>query len=273
MKLYDKTKWIIVFAVLAVFAVTGIAADSFIAGKLYKLGGQFAGSIFTKVLPAIPLVLCSFSGAVMMSCRNTRGTRKKNTAMTVLCGLLSYAFAFAAAYYPFISVKNVDLFIIGAIALAISGSGIFLSFTSFKYTDQKIAMMCFAKRTIISTLIIGAVCGVALLLPQRVCYDSVMQNIAMTGSPEGPYSQTIPVLPFASAGAPVLMNIFFFKDAIPKLKFSGKTLYVIPCLWIILMVAGMQLSGEFYLSEAVYGALAGSMIVLLVSKILEKTEI
>ena len=272
MKLYDKTKWIVIFAVLAVLAAVGAAADSFIAGKLYMLFGKNAGSVFDKALPVVPLILCSFSAAVFMSCRNTHSTKKKNTAITVLCGILSYAFAFAAAYYPFSDIKNIDLLIIGAMAAAISGSAIYLAYTSFKYTDQKIVMMGYAKRTIVSTLAVAAVCGIAMLFPQRTCYDSIMQNIAMTGSPEGPYCQTVPLLPFATAGAPVVMNMFFFKDAIPKLRFSEKPLYILPCLWTAVMIFGVQLSGTVYASEAAAGAIVGSIIVLLTSKIFEKTE-
>lgn len=271
MKLYDKTKWIVIFVALAMFAVAGIATDSLIAEKMY-MHGNYIGSVFSLVLPVAPLVLCSFAAAVFMSCRNTMGTRKKNKLITVLCGVLSYAFAFAAAYYPFAGVKNIDLIIIGAIAAAIAGSAIYLSFTSFKYSDQKEAMMCFAKRTITATLVICAVCAVAYAVPHRICYDSLMQNVAMTGKLEGPFSQKVPLIPFVTAGAPVLMNIFFFREAIPKLRFSEKPLYILPCLWVAVMIFGIQLSGTVYVSEASAGAIVGSIIVLLTSKIFEKTE-
>lgn len=271
MKLYDRTKWIIIFAGLAVLAFTGKLAENFVAGKLY-MQGSYIGSAFEDILPIVPLLLCSFAGAVMMLCRNTRGSRNKNRFLTLLCGIVSYAFAFAAAYYPFRNIENADKLIIAVIALAIMGSLVFVCYSSFKYTYQKEIMMGFAVRTIISMLLIIGVCLVARLLPMRNCYEAIRQNMLQTGSTDGPFVQKIPLIPFITAGTPVLMNIFFFKDAVPKLKFSDKMLFIVPCLWIVFVIFGIQTAGTVYLSEAVYGAVAGCVIVLLTSEITKKIE-
>ncbi len=271
MKLLDKRKCIIIFAVLALLAVIGLTSDMLVSSAVYY-ADDMAESIFYKVLPSLPIALCSFAAAVMLSCRNTRATRSRNQVLNILYGLLTLAFAFAAAYFPFYGAKGSSLIAVAAVAAVIAFTSFLMSVSFFRETYQKVFMTEIAKRIMITTLIIGAVCALALLIPQRMSYDAIQLNIARTGKAEGPFSSTVPFIPFATASAPVLTYLIALKDVVPKLRFSGKLLFILTCIWTAVMIIGTVASGRLFLSNAVFGAALGYAAVLSVSVMMNKTK-
>lgn len=271
MKVLDKNKWIGIFGILAFLAVVGLSADMLVSSSVYHPNDTFE-SIFYKILPAVPIALCSFSSAVMMTCRNTRTTRSKNRMLNVLYGLLTLVFAFVAAYYPFFSAERNTLPVIAVIAVIIAVSGILFCNFSFKETYQKIIMIGIAERVIISTAVIGVICALAMLIPQKLSYDAMQLNIARTGKTEGPFNSTVPFIPFAGASAPIMTFLILLKDALPKLRFSEKILFAVSCLWTLTVIAGSVISGRLFLSNAVFGASVGYLSVLLTSLLLNKKE-
>lgn len=271
MKLLDKKKWIIVFAVCAVIAVAARPTDMLLAKALYGRE-DFAGSFFYTIAPAIPFALSSFSCAVMMACRSTRTTRTKNQMLTVLYASLSVIFAAAAGYYPFIRAEEKNFTVIAAAALLISGCSIFVAYTSFKETYQKIVMTRIAKITIFSTLAVTVICLFAALLPQRATYEAIQHCVEEYGHTDGPFESTVPFIAFAGASAPILTAFTLLTEALPKLKFSGKWLFAASCLWMLAVVFGSVLSGKMFLSEAIYGAIIGYLSLLCAYKIVEKRE-
>lgn len=272
MKILDKRKWIAVFAALAVFAVIGLTADTLISSLIYRADDTFE-SIFYKVIPTVPIAMCSLSAAVMLSCRNTRATRSKNRALNILYGFLTLAFAFAAAYYPFFGAKGTSLIAVAVVAAVISVTAFFMSVSLFKETYQKIIVCEIAKRVMISTAAIAAVCALAMLIPQKMSYDAMQLNLARTGRTEGPFSTTVPFVPFATASAPLFTYLTALKDAVPKLRFSGKALFIVTCVWTVIVMGGTVISGRLFLSNAVFGAALGYAAVLLTSKMMDKKEI
>lgn len=271
MKVLDKNKWIGIFAVLALLAVVGLAADMLVSSVIYHPDATFE-SIFYKILPAVPIALCSFSSAILLTCRNTRTTRSKNQALNILYGLLTLVFAFAAAYYPFVGADKNSLIAIAVIAVIIAVTCILLSNFSFKETYQKIVMVDIAEKVIISTVIIAVICALAMLIPQKLSYDAMQMNIARTGKTEGPFNTTVPFLPFAGASAPVMTYLILLKDALPKLRFSEKLLFALVCLWTLAVIAGSVISGRLFLSNAVFGTIIGYIVILTTTKILNKRE-
>lgn len=271
MKVLDKKKWIGIFAVLALLAIIGLAADMLVSQIVYHPDDTFQ-SIFYKILPAVTIALCSFSSAVMMNCRNTKATRSKNQTLNLIYGLLTLVFAFAAAYYPFFGADRNSLVAIAVIAVIIAVTSILLSNFAFKDTYQKIIMVDIAEKVIISTVIIAVICALAMLIPQKLSYVATQMNIARTGKPEGPFKTTVPFLPFAGASAPVMTYLILLKDALPKLRFSEKLLFAAACLWTLAVIAGSVISGRLYLSNAVFGAIIGYIAVLLTAIILNKRK-
>lgn len=271
MKLLDKNKWIAVFAVISLLAVIGLTADMLVSSLIYRSNATFE-SIFYKILPAVPIALCSFSSAVLMTCRNTRTTRSKNKALNVTFALLTLVFAFAAAYYPFFGADRHSLVAIAVIAVIITVSSILMSNFAFKDTYQKIIMVDIAQKVIISTLIIAVICALAMFVPQKLSYNAMQMNIERTGKPEGPFNTTVPFLPFAGASAPVMTYLVLLKDVFPKLRFSEKLLLAIVCLWTLAVLIGSVVSGRLFLSNAAYGALVGYAVILIMSKTLDKRK-
>ena len=271
MKLLDKTKWIIVFAACAVIAIAARPTDMLLAKALYGRE-DFAGSFFYTAAPALPFALSSFSCAVMMSCRSTRTTRAKNQMLTVLYAVLSVLFAAAASYYPFIKAEEKNFTVIAAATLLISGCSIFVAYTSFKKTYQKIVMTRIAKTIIFSTLAVTVICLFATLIPQRATYEAIVHSVEKYGHADGPFESTVPFIAFVGASAPILTALTLLSEALPKLKFSGKWLFAASCLWTLAVVFGSVLSGKMFLSEAIYGALVGYLSVFCVDKIVEKKE-
>lgn len=271
MKILDKGKRIGIFAVLAFLAAAGLAADKLVSSVLYNADAMVE-SIFYKILPAVPLAVCSFSAAVLLSCRNTRASRSKNRLLNIVYGLLALIFAFAAAYYPFFGAKGSSLIAVAVVAVIIAFASFFMSVSFFKETYQKEIMTEAAKRIIISTVIIGAVCALALLIPQKMSYDAMQMNIARTGKIEGSFNSTVPFISFATASAPVLTFFTVLKDVVPKLRFSGKLLFILPCVWLVVIIFGTVVSGRLFLSNAAFGAILGYAVVFLVSELLNKKK-
>lgn len=271
MKLLDKTKWIIIFSVCVLIAIVARPTDMFLARLLY-MPKNLWGNFFLNVAPALPFALCSFSCAVLMSCRNTMATRAKNQRLTVIYGLLSAVFALAAAYYPFIGIDEINFVAIAAVAAAICGLSIFLSYTSFKETYQKIVMTRAAKTVLISTVIITVGCALAMLIPQRGSYDAIQLCLERRGNADGPFDSTVPIISAVGASAPVLLFAVCLKDTIPKLKFSGKWIFALSCVWTLAVIFGVILSGRVFLSEACYGAIFGYLTVFGVSEFYNKRE-
>ena len=270
MKVLDKGKWIGIFSVLAVIAVIGLAADMLVSSALY-ISDDTVERILYRILPAVPIAMCSLASAVMMNCRNTRATRNKNRMLNLAYGLLTLVFAFAAAYYPFFGAKGESLIVIALIAAVIAVAAFFISTSVFRETYQKIAATEMAKMIIASTLIIAVVCAVTLLIPQKLSYDAMQMNIARTGKTTGPFKTTVPFIPFSTASAPVLIYLVSLKDVLPKLKFSGKLLFAAVCVWMLIVIVGSAATGRIFLSNAAFGSILGFVVVLITSKFAEKS--
>lgn len=271
MKILDKKKWIIVFAVLVVLAVAARPLDMLLAGKLYNPESIY-GSFFLGVAPALAFVLCSFSCAVMMSCRSTRTTRSKNRALTVLYAVLAVLFGAAAGFYPFMGASDINYIVVAIAALLISGGSVFIAYTSFKDTYQKIAMTKIAKTILVSTVAITVVCALATLIPQRGTYEAIKLCMEKYGKADGPFESTVPFLPFAGASTAAAAVLTGLTQVLPKLKFSQKLVFIISCVWTLAVIFLSVISGKMFLSEAVYGAILGYIIVFIVSGLLDKRE-
>lgn len=271
MKILDKKKWIIIFAVLAVLAIAARPLDMLIAEKLYRPESIY-GTFFLTAAPALAFVLSSFSCAVMMSCRSTRTTRTKNRALTFLFAVLSVLFGAAAGFYPFMGASDINFIVIAAAALLISGASVFIAYTSFRDTYQKIAMTKLAKIILISTAAITVICALATLIPQRGTFEAVKLYMEKYGKADGPFESTVPFLSFAGASTAVAAVLTGLTQVLPKLKFSEKFVFIISCVWTLAVIFCSVMTGKMFLSEAVYGAILGYIIVLAVSVLLEKRE-
>lgn len=271
MKYLDKKKWIIIFAVCAVIAVAARPTDMLLAKALYNKD-NLAGNFFFNIAPAAPFVLSSFACAVMMSCRSTRTTRTKNQMLTVVYAILSLLFAGAASFYPFIGIDEKNYTVIAIAAFLIAGCSIFIAYTAFNEIYQKIVMTKLAKIIIFSTLGITAVCLLATLIPQRGSYEAIQLCIEKYGRTDGPFESTVPFISFVGASAPVFLSFVLLSEALPKLKFSAKWLFLASCLWTLAVTVCSVVSGRIFLSEAVYGALTGYSAVLAVTVFVDKRE-
>lgn len=268
MKLLDKRKWIIIFAVCVLLMIVARPADMMLAKWLYNSESVF-GSFFFTVVPTIPFVLCSFSCAVMMSCRSTRTTRSKNRMLNFIYAVLTVLFAVAAAWYPFIKIENKNFTVIAVAALLISGGAFFIAFSSFPETYQKITMTGIAKTTLASSLAAAVICAAAYLLPQRPTYEALLICAEKYGTTSGPYESTVPFISFVGAAAAVPTVFNRLTDVLPKLKFSGTLMFVLSLIWAAAVMLCVVISGKMYLSEASYG-LTVSYICLLVSSVIEE---
>lgn len=267
----SNKKWAGIFAACAALGLVFRLTDMQLAQALYSKGSIFGG-FCENIAAALPPAFCCFASAAMMACRRTRTTRAKNRALNVFFAVLSFVFALAAAYYPYRNVEKVNYILVAAVAVVLTGTCIYVNFTAFKETYQKIVMTNAAKVALLSAAAVVLLCAAGTLIPQRPSYSAVQLSIERFGSAKPPYESTVTVLPFAGAASAMSVLVNFLPKVLPKLRFSSKLVFALSLAWTAVIVVGAVSSGNVYASEMLYGAAAGYLSVFAASKIIEKHE-